>query len=1096
MKWCSAHYYTFYVSVVPAKYESHLYGSADSKKVPLRQYVDIMEDYFAEAPEGANTVKTNPRVHGLNREPFAYHYAPDGRYQPQCNAGECPIELLADRIYPGDEAWLSHPEEESKVLFKYNTSYTEADWRVAYHSEKYPWLRMASKWVQPANLHSDFDLLAVAINNTLPDDGQHYLIHWLTDTGGDLFYSDVADVYVHPEPVGEDLRYGVGGEDYSFSRMDHCQYTGFKRTVTPIRDATESPLECTRDLEGISSVKGANDGGDLPGSFGINIVPLTKPKPVAFTVMRAIEDVNPLCVAECTADFGEGSGRCRQHDNTNGLDWCWAHSVHNVTGEEFCTKGKGVLVLEAIPEFLCPDAALEGILGVAVDTTLPNIPYTESDFATSAEPTSTSNTTTNWLRLDGEVHDSPVDWGLWDARQMNGKRCAERANHGWSAAKLGPMTLREAVALCAANYPANCGGVAWHHGADVDPAESPLPELVVDLHFEKPWDMSRNSVLEVATPVSTPTVAPGDTCATRIVRVRRENPDAPNADRLNFAEIEFFDEDGAQITVAGATCKLSSGSACTQNAPLGASIDGDYSSYFLSWNRDDWIEAVYDLGDSYVLGSISLRSRAHGSGYIYPGSLTVTSVKEEGGRCALWTVAGSSTTYTMTPSDAATALPPTLQPTPSPVVSAAPTATSYPLFDATEFAPNTKGPESNASAFFDGSGDHLEFESPFDGAADFVVSFWFKAAEDPNEAYKNDAWGNTFSEGVGLVELDHPLSSSKRSWGVALLSSGVSFGIAELSLEVGTQRDAVLRSHNGEGKEFTWQILGAGSSPATDKAWHYVEAKRVGSHATLSLDGHIVMINDNCPDWGSSQNTGNIVRIGRGFHGWIDEVKLYKLNNARGHYDSRPRDRDGDGSVDNSETTTTKAWLSGISAPSSVDLFSGKHSFVPCLYEEAKERTVWLGTNPATENFKEVDCPYCISCKTLKVPKGISNQIDVGLSEMTYDLNFTNRGKADNTIIVSRKWGWRFDNTVDKDRAGFHLRKMSWCDTCKGEDHQELKERWWQGACRECYTLACRLSDEAPVNDYEGLISDPGELFLPSHAIQQLRVQLVLCLKC
>jgi len=52
---CSSHYYTFYVSVVPAKYQSHLYGSEGSSEVPLREYVNIMEDYFKDAPEVRST---------------------------------------------------------------------------------------------------------------------------------------------------------------------------------------------------------------------------------------------------------------------------------------------------------------------------------------------------------------------------------------------------------------------------------------------------------------------------------------------------------------------------------------------------------------------------------------------------------------------------------------------------------------------------------------------------------------------------------------------------------------------------------------------------------------------------------------------------------------------------------------------------------------------------------------------------------------------------------------------------------------------------------------------------------------------------------
>jgi len=56
---------------------------------------------------------------------------------------------------------------------------------------------MASKWSQPVNLHSDWDLLGIAIGQMVqPGDGQHFLVHWLTDTGGNLFYSDVMDVCV------------------------------------------------------------------------------------------------------------------------------------------------------------------------------------------------------------------------------------------------------------------------------------------------------------------------------------------------------------------------------------------------------------------------------------------------------------------------------------------------------------------------------------------------------------------------------------------------------------------------------------------------------------------------------------------------------------------------------------------------------------------------------------------------------------------------------------------------------------------------------------------------------------------------------------
>ena len=45
-------------------------------------------------------------------------------------------QVLTERVYEGDEGWLSHPDEVSPVLFRYNQSYTEEDRRVSYNSAK------------------------------------------------------------------------------------------------------------------------------------------------------------------------------------------------------------------------------------------------------------------------------------------------------------------------------------------------------------------------------------------------------------------------------------------------------------------------------------------------------------------------------------------------------------------------------------------------------------------------------------------------------------------------------------------------------------------------------------------------------------------------------------------------------------------------------------------------------------------------------------------------------------------------------------------------------------------------------------------------
>lgn len=126
---------------------------------------------------------------------------------------------------------------------------------------------------------------------------------------------------MHDEPVPEALIYGETTGKRSFSRVDHCQYgaskSGNRRVVTPIRDATETPAECAHNMAALDDI--TLDMADLIGGVGVNIVPLVSPATVSMTVARAIEDVNPLCVASCDANFMDGAGRCRQHDNTNGV---------------------------------------------------------------------------------------------------------------------------------------------------------------------------------------------------------------------------------------------------------------------------------------------------------------------------------------------------------------------------------------------------------------------------------------------------------------------------------------------------------------------------------------------------------------------------------------------------------------------------------------------------------------------------------------------------------------------------------------------------------------------------------------------------------
>lgn len=120
------------MSVVPAVYQSVLYGSENSAENPMREYANYLKDYIASAPQGANFAEQSPRVHGLFYDPGTG----TGHFNARCNAGVCPKDLLTERLFPGDPGWSSHPGEESKTLFNYNKSYIADDKRVSYYSEK------------------------------------------------------------------------------------------------------------------------------------------------------------------------------------------------------------------------------------------------------------------------------------------------------------------------------------------------------------------------------------------------------------------------------------------------------------------------------------------------------------------------------------------------------------------------------------------------------------------------------------------------------------------------------------------------------------------------------------------------------------------------------------------------------------------------------------------------------------------------------------------------------------------------------------------------------------------------------------------------
>ncbi len=207
-----------------------------------------------------------------------------------------------------------------------------------------------------------------------------------------------------------------------------------------------------------------------------------------------------------------------------------------------------------------------------------------------------------------------------------------------------------------------------------------------------------------------------------------------------------------------------------------------------------------DLGAEFEVSQMKVTSRAHGTGYIYPGELKLSTMKgpkSTAGRCAQWTFGGTNEIeYVLDLAGADEATSPSLEPTPSPSLSYAPTTAS-------PFLSDVSGPtEQSESVFFEGTEtSYLEIPTPFSatGSADFALNFWFRCFSEPASSY---AWkwnSKTLeaNEGVQLVEM----SDDPFGFGVRLTSnSGVSFGILESNDDAISEIDSILRSHQGIGK--------------------------------------------------------------------------------------------------------------------------------------------------------------------------------------------------------------------------------------------------------------------------------------------------------
>jgi len=322
VRWASSHNNTFSLAVVAATDEEWFHHP---------EYYKMLDDYIDSAPDGADESIQKPRYHGAAGNSG---YGPSATSFTACAGGYCVKDLFSRELPSTDENYIDHSYDMGNPgktkwagrMWQYNPAIVhdevsktwelQPDRRVAYVSEKYPWLVSAYRFHNKVNMHMDWDLVSLDFpartftNEQIAAKGQHYIIHFSSRSSTDHTYTDAIDVNILKTPVDPpELIYGSSSGTWGWSKTDHCQFIEPAAVISPIHDATTDADSCQKEMEksemnNMKSVK-----------FGINVVPSTNPDVVPDRISRDVEEVNPICTAGCTATAEDSSvataGYCR-----------------------------------------------------------------------------------------------------------------------------------------------------------------------------------------------------------------------------------------------------------------------------------------------------------------------------------------------------------------------------------------------------------------------------------------------------------------------------------------------------------------------------------------------------------------------------------------------------------------------------------------------------------------------------------------------------------------------------------------------------------------------------------------------------------------
>ena len=215
------------------------------------QFTKMVELYLSEAPTGADTsqVPMNQRFHGQDAGARVTAF----RKRHATTAGKL---IWGNEIFKGDPLWMNHTRIVTASQFHYTDAVLKGDRRVSYKSDRFPWIESAFRYDVRSGAAFDMDMVRVNVPGR--KGSGHYVVNWRWSGYYDCIDVDYFDNKKVDNPDGI-----LTNGDYTWTKVDHCQYVDPQRVVSGCLPANDDAAAC-RDA--ITLQEYSNNLRDTSGS--------------------------------------------------------------------------------------------------------------------------------------------------------------------------------------------------------------------------------------------------------------------------------------------------------------------------------------------------------------------------------------------------------------------------------------------------------------------------------------------------------------------------------------------------------------------------------------------------------------------------------------------------------------------------------------------------------------------------------------------------------------------------------------------------------------------------------------------------------------